>query len=117
MTEEGGTVATTDQPNSRFNSLFAGRERPKIELTKRTVPLELPPFQPDKGSNAVDDLQQRQARLEEKARKERDAAEKKRRVLEQAFASDDEDEDGEQSSGSEWEESEPLYTENDNEEE
>ena len=112
--EEGGfAYGDADQLNPSFNSLFAGRERPKLELEKRTVPLELPPFQPDKGFNVAEDLQQRQVRLEEQARKKREAAERKRRVLEEAFASDDED--GAQSSCSEWEESEPLYAASDDE--
>jgi len=106
--EEGAQVG-----NSRFGSLLSNRERPKLELIKRTVPLELPPFQPAKAYSIADDMQQRQIRLEEKARKERQAAEQKRKALEDAFASDDED-DG-RSSESEWEEAKPLYTASDDE--
>ena len=114
-----GVPAIDNQPNSRFDALFSGRERPKIELAKRTLPLELPPFQPDKINTTAEDLQKlHQQKLEERARKEREAEERKMRVLESVFASDDEEEEdnaSSKSSESEWEESEPLYAGSDDE--
>jgi hypothetical protein len=109
-TEEG----VTDSSNARFGSLFDGRERPKLELAKRTVPREIPEFEPEKGFDFAADRLEREVKQEEKARKEREAADEKRRALEDAFASDDEG--GGQSSGSEWEEPEALYTGSDIEE-
>jgi hypothetical protein len=115
------TTAADPQPSTRFVSLL-GRERQKLDLAKRTVPLELPPFQPEKESfNIAEDIQARQVRLQEKGRKDREVSEKKRRALEDVFASDSEDDGGFGRSGggndddSDWEEPKPLYTGSDEE--
>ena len=98
--------------SGRFTSLAEGRERPKIALAKRTVPLELPPFQPRTiESNSEAEIQQRRARLTEIERRKKEAEERKRRALEDVFASDDEDDDTADaaSTGSAWEEPEAVY--------
>ena len=70
-------------------------ERPRLDLQKRTLPLELPPYQPPSDSNnsyfTSQERKLRQERMEEKARKEREQVEDQRRLLEAAFASDDDD--------------------------
>jgi hypothetical protein len=117
MPTAAGLLQSADESNARFGSLFTGRERPKLDLVKRTVPLEIPPFQPEKGFNIAEDIQKSQAKRDEHARKKREAEEKKKRALEDAFASDDDEQGAVQSSESDWEESEPLYTgSSDNEE-
>ena len=106
--------------NSRFVSLANNRERPKIELAKRTIPLELPPFEPpSKASSTIDaEILERRARHEEKVRRAKEEEERKRRAIQDAFASDDEEEkDDESSQDTEWEEPEPEYKGNDDEEE
>jgi hypothetical protein len=117
-------AAAESQPSTtRFDSLFIGRERQKLDLAKRTVPLELPPFQPENEIfNIAEDIQARQVRLQEKTRKDREEADKKRRALEDVFASDSEDDEGRvgRSGGgndddSDWEEPKPLYTGSDEE--
>ena len=104
---EKGVPGEGEQQNSRFDSLATSRERPKIALAKRTVPLELPPFEPQKAFDLAEDMKRTQERLEEKRRKEREMANRKKKALENAFASDDEE--AGQSSDSEWGEEEPLY--------
>ena len=84
-----------------------------MELAKRTVPLELPPFQPPTGYSVSEDMKKRQARQEEKARAERKLAQQKQRALEDAFASSDEEDQASHCS-SEWgDEQQPLYNDND----
>jgi len=106
-----------DPTETRFGTLFIDRERPKMELAKRTVPLELPPFEPPgKGFDMEAELMERRARQEEKVRRAKAAQEQKRRAIEEAFASDDEEEAGDDnSSASEWEEPEALYQGSDSE--
>ena len=105
--------------SSRFTSLIEERERPKISLAKRTVPLELPPFQPRAmESNSEAEIQQRRARLTELERRKKEAEERKRRALEDVFASDDEDDETADaaSNGSDWDEPEAVYQGSDSEE-
>ena len=104
---EKGVPGGDQQNSSRFDSLSTARERPKIALAKRSVPLELPPFEPQKPFNLAEDMKRSQERLEDKKKKEREQADKRMRALEDAFASDDEDDA--QSSDSDWGEEEALY--------
>jgi R3H domain len=89
--------------------LSDGRERPKLDLAKRTIPLELPAFQPKKDDDEMVE------RLREKAKREKAKKEKMQQrakmVIESAFASDDDDDykDHSFSSESEWEEQTPLF--------
>jgi R3H domain len=91
---------------ARFEALSDGRERPKLDLAKRTLPLELPAFQLKKDDDEMIE------RLREKAKREKAKKEKMEQrakmVIESAFASDDED-DHSFSSESEWEEQTPLF--------
>lgn len=92
----GGAPTRTqanDETTSRFGALAEGRDRPKLELQPRTLPLELPPFQAESRYNVSEDLERSKLRKEEKDRKEREEAAHRQRVLESAFASDDEAED------------------------
>lgn len=91
---------------------------PKLQLQKRTLPLELPPYNPPSSkSNLDNDNKERKLgyreRMEEKARKEREQVQAKRQALEAAFASDEDrvtagegDSDAE---SSKWSEQEELY--------
>jgi hypothetical protein len=116
-------AAAESQPiSTRFDSLFIGRERQTLDLTKRSIPLEIPPFQPQKEIfNIAEDIQARQMRLQEKSQKDREETEKKRRALEDVFASDSEDEKefgrrgGGNDDDSDWEEPKPLYSGSDEE--
>ena len=94
------------------------RERPKLELQKRTLPLELPPFEPPTTATLdyfnSEERKLRQERMEEKARKEREQVEAKRRALQDAFASDDEDDNNGKTGSngdddSEWTQEEEQY--------
>lgn len=117
-------LGETAVQNSRSGVLM-DKERRQLKLLPRSVPLELPPFEEQlqqEAATALDldeDLRRRQVRLEEKRIRERDIEQKKKKTLEDAFASDDErdlrdnglsndDED------SEWgDEPEALYIGND----
>lgn len=107
-------LSEEEQISSRFDSLSSNRERPKLELAKRTVPLELPPFQTQQAFNLAEDMKRSQERAEEKKRKDREAAARQTKALEDAFASDDENEG--QGSDEEWHEALPVYTGSDSEE-
>lgn len=105
--KEGDTVHT------RFESMREGRERPKLQLQKRTVPLELPPYEPPpKGFDVAEEMKRRQTKLAETVRREREKLERHRQVLQAAFASDDEA----SADSSEWSEQEPEFIGSDDEE-
>uniref|UniRef100_A0A7S3L575 R3H domain-containing protein n=1 Tax=Amphora coffeiformis TaxID=265554 RepID=A0A7S3L575_9STRA len=90
-------------------------ERPKLQLQPRTAPLELPPPPPPEPSfDAREALRMQQERMQEKARQDQEMLKAKRKALESAFASDSEDDDGDNRSSAswdsdEWVEQEPLY--------
>ena len=90
-------------------------ERPKLELAKRSLPLELPEYEPEKAYNLNEDMKISQAKREERLRKQREAEELKRKVLELAFASDSEEESLASDDGSVWEESAPVFVGEDEE--
>jgi len=94
------------EPNERFASLMAERERTKLILEPRTKPLELPPYQP--SQKKIDEMMQekRNKMMENDKLKRHQEEEKKKRILEAAFASEDE----ESSSDSDWEIGEALYS-------
>jgi hypothetical protein len=125
MAISGARTLTMTEPdaalNSRFGALSVGRERPMLELQKRTLPLELPAYEQPKGFDFSETVQRQRERVGAIARKEREAEERKQRALEAAFASSDEEGDGGRfrDDGSEWSEDEqvPLYTGEDEEEE
>ena len=80
--------------NTRSNEEFNGRERPKLLLAARTLPLE----NPVQGDNApkfsvTDERERQKVNREDRARQEQHAEEKKRRALEAAFASDSDEEE------------------------
>jgi hypothetical protein len=110
---------TDDISSSRFSSLADGRERPKLQLAKRSIPLELPPFEPQKGVNIAEELERQRQREAARLLKEKELEEKRQRALEAAFASDDEDNDVHtrdlEDDDSEWEEKEPEYQGSDDE--
>jgi hypothetical protein len=91
---------------SRFSAL--GRERPKLELQERTLPLERP-LQIEEY-DIKKDLANQRRRAEEKRQRELEQAQRKQRLLEAAFASDDEQSVGRVDDDSDWEEQAPLYT-------
>lgn len=114
----GETAAPLDAPlNSRFDALASEpKERPKLELAKRTVPLELPPFEPPKDYNLADEMKKSEERLKEKQKKEREAAERHQKALAAAFASDSEEEEEErEDSEDEWQETAPVFDGEDDE--
>lgn len=92
-------------------------ERPKLDLKERTLPLELPPFQPPPlAAGALDEeseeqRRRRQAKIVEQKQKEQERKDRKQQILEAAFASDSEEESlGEVDADSDWEEAEELYS-------
>ena len=98
-TSLGGAPSRTmngEEPSTRFASL-AGRDRPKLELQKRTIPLEMPPAAEQDSFDIAEQLARQKQRAEEKERKDREDAELKQRILELAFASDEEASSGEDS--------------------
>lgn len=97
-------------PTSRFAALACETERPKLDLQKRTLPLEMPPFQPEeKGFNVSELSQKQRERMEEKSQKEREKSEQQRRLLAQAFASDDEGDGVMDVDDDSWQEPEAEY--------
>mmetsp|Transcript_46046 Transcript_46046/g.111516 ORF Transcript_46046/g.111516 Transcript_46046/m.111516 type:complete len:841 (+) Transcript_46046:650-3172(+) len=109
LPSEGEAVAPLDAAqNSRFEALSSEqKERPKLELAKRTVPLELSPFEPQKEYNLAEDMKRTEERLKQKKQKEREAAERQQKALAAAFASDSEDEA--EDSEDEWQETAPVF--------
>ena len=87
-------IDTPDQmTNNRSNEVFNARERPKLLLTARTLPLENPVKGNDAPNFSFPDERERQKNIrEERARQEQYTEEMKRRALEAAFASDSEGE-------------------------
>ncbi|CAB9505857.1 R3H domain [Seminavis robusta] len=105
--------------NSRAAALTSAR--PKLELKERTLPLELPPFEPPTKTSELEaeseeQIRRRKLRMEEQKRKEQEREERKQRALEAAFASDSEEESlrgmGEDDDDS-WVEGEALYNSED----
>lgn len=82
-----------DPPSSARLVGILGRERPKLDLAPRTLPTELPPFENKKQAEyeTAEDVKRRQERLNEQRRREQLAKEKEQQILQEAFASDDED--------------------------
>ena len=111
--ESDAQVFGSQEPTERFAPLMAERERNKLTLDPRTKPLELPPCQPSK-KKIEEEMKKslNKMRLAEEMKKNQ-AAERKKRVLLDAFASDDEEESH---SDSEWEVEEALYSISDEEE-
>ena len=104
------------QLNRRFDALFMGRERPKLELAPRSVPLELPPYKPSKVYNVTEEREQQQSAMAIKAQKEREEAERKAKILAYAFASSDEEQSLASAGSSEWEEAVEQFSGSDSEE-
>jgi hypothetical protein len=124
MAISGARTLTMTEPDaalsSRFGALAVGRERSKLELQKRTIPLELPAYEQPKGFDFSEEVQLQKERVEVRARKEREAESRKQRALEAAFASSDEEGGGGRyDDDSEWseDEQEALYAGEDEEEE
>jgi hypothetical protein len=104
------------QLGTRFDALFADRERPKLELAPRTVPLELPPYQPTKVYDVAEERERQKSAIADKAQKEREAAERKAKILADAFASSDEELSLASAGSSEWEDAEEQFAGSDSEE-
>ena len=117
------TNQTSGQCTTSSDQRFPPREFPvdiqhqrvPLSLQKRTLPLELPPFESTKTgtANAVAlDLNvvhlQQQERHEQKVRKKQEKEQRKQRALQSAFASDDEQNDR-SDDDSEWEERVAIY--------
>ena len=100
-TQEENPLA--DESADRFSSLLAEQERTKLNLHPRTKPLELPPFQPIK---TVEVDEKRRKQEENKIMKKIRDKERKQKVLEAAFASDNES----SSSDSEWDIGDAVYS-------
>lgn len=95
--------------NSRVEPLVSQRERPKLQLAQRSLPLELPPYVPPQKFDVSEELQRRQERMQVQAQKEQDRIQQQQAALEAAFASDDESGGGGDDSESDWDEQEALY--------
>jgi hypothetical protein len=116
MAISGARTLTMTEPdaalNSRFGALAVGRERSKLELQKRTLPLELPAYDQPKGFDFSEEVQLQKERVELRARKEREVESRKQRALEAAFASSDEEGGGGRygagDDDSEWSEDEQV---------
>jgi len=102
--------------NSRSESLFVGRERPKLELAPRTLPVELPP--PEPKLNLIEESKRLEAiRLEREVTRQKEEA-RKQRILMAAFDSDDEEVSLKSHDSDEWNDvvdEEPLYAGSDEE--
>jgi len=100
--------------STRFASL--SRERTKLTLEPRTIPLELPSFNSNTEENGKPSLTLKEKqKLQIEKRKERN--EKEEAIIAAAFASDDEDHETKDSdSSSEWSDKEPMYHSSDDDE-
>lgn len=98
------------QLNSRSDVLFSGRERPKLDLAPRTLPVELPRM--EKKYNLVEERERQKVLQEEKHRLELEEAERKRRILASVYASDDEEKSLKSHDSDEWDEleAEDVYS-------
>ena len=124
------TNTTTDTSSStgRFQGLVE-RERPKLELQKRTKPLDdlLPPWETTLADDVASDeaavaLKRRQ---QARAQRERALAARQEQVLAEAFASDEEEDNAnrkkpphreDEDSDSDWEEQPPMFVGEDDDE-
>lgn len=97
----------SDECTQRCKSLFAEQKRKKIILDPRTKPLDLPPFQIVKTET---DDKRKERELAKESRRSQEV-ERKRLILEAAFASDDE----KFSSDSEWDIGKAIYSGSDDE--
>jgi hypothetical protein len=120
----GGTPARSriaetslDTTNSRVETLVLQRERPKLQLAQRSLPLELPPYVPPQKYDVSEELQRRRERMQVQAQKEQDRIRQQQAVLEAAFASDEDSVGSNGGSESEWEEQEAQYVASGDEEE
>jgi len=109
MNASKGPSLLPQEPAARFAPLLAERdERTRLVLKPRTKPLELPPFQPTRMTELKASMQ-----ADRKATEERNSrqAEKKKTILESAFASDDEADASVGGSGddSDWDVGEAEY--------
>jgi hypothetical protein len=104
------------QLSTRFDALFTGRERPKLELAPRTVPLDRPSYQPTKVYSVAEERERQKSAISDKAQKEREAAERKAKILAYAFASSDEELSLASAGSSEWEDADAQYAGSDSEE-
>jgi hypothetical protein len=113
---EDGATTTEDaeqELSNRFSHLSTERERPKLALAPRTKPLELPPFEIPKTYSVAEEHERQKSIMADKARKEREAEQKKQNILMQAFASSDEEDLRSGGSSSEWEEKEAQVASSD----
>jgi hypothetical protein len=122
------TTATTAMTDASAAGRFQGlveRERPKLELQKRTKPLDDLP--PPLETTVVDEAEAAEAaaafkrRQQAKVQRERALAARQEQVLAEAFASDDEDDDRkkppiEEDSDSDWEEQPAMFVGEDDDE-
>lgn len=103
------------QINGRSDELFNGRERPKLDLAPRTIPVELPPA--EKAYSLVEERERQKALREEQLHLKRQEAEKKQRILESAFASESEEESLKSHDSADWDDmdEEAVYSGSDEE--
>jgi R3H domain len=97
---------------SRFDTLLEGRERPKLELAKRTLPVELPAFQPKKATDEM--VERLRAKAKRAILLQETMEHRTKKAIEAAFASDDESDAS--SSSTEWAEQVPAFVVSDEEE-
>jgi R3H domain len=102
--------------NSRVEPLVSQRERPKLQLAQRSLPLELPPYIPPQKFDVSEELQRRQERMQVQAQQEQERMRQQQAALEAAFASDDESGGGGDDNESDWDEQEALYVSSSEEE-
>lgn len=112
------SAATPFEKNVRSDELFVGRERPRLELAPRTLPTELPPMEKVYSLAEEREMQLKLRKEEENRQAEKERL--KRRALESAFASDDEEGSIKSHDSAEWEEFddtmlEPAYVASDGE--
>lgn len=87
------SVLLPDDNDVRYTiEVSDAKTRPKLQLQKRTIPLELPPMK--YTMNISNDIAKSQQRRKEQEQKERDREDRQRKILEAAFASDDEEDEG-----------------------
>jgi R3H domain len=92
--------AVVQQENSRSVELFLGRERPKLELAPRTIPIDCPSA--SKAQIMMDERKRFEAMQEKKHRIAREKEEEKRKLLESIYASEDDEKSVKSHDSEEW---------------
>ena len=115
IAKKGDAAASfaSHQPAPRFAPVLEERERPTLQLEKRTKPLELPKYQQPATVNTSEMEMNYQSRMNASRERSRMEEERKKKIIAAAFESDDEEESDDDS---DWEVQEAVFQGSDDDE-